>query len=207
VSLEIWSVFLITETVLCLTPGPAVLLVLSQALARGAAKSVFSSLGILAANGVYFLLSATGLGAVLLASYDVFFTIKWVGAAYLIYLGVSAIVGRAPIVAVDDAPPPASDLRLFLNGFALQAANPKNLLFFTAILPQFIDPHAPIAVQIAILGVTSILVEFVVLVGYGLLAGQASRVATQPRFATLTNRVAGTMLIGAGAGLAALQRK
>jgi len=207
VSVEIWSVFVVTETVLCLTPGPAVLLVLSQALARGAARSVFSSLGILAANGVYFLLSATGLGAVLLASYDVFFAIKWLGAAYLIYLGVSAIVGRAPIVAVDDAPSPASDLRLFLNGFALQAANPKSLLFFTAILPQFIDPHAPIAAQIAILGLTSILVEFVVLVGYGLLAGQASRVATQPRFATLTNRAAGTLLIGAGVGLAALQRK
>ena len=69
--------------------GPAVLLVLSQALTRGAAKAIWSIGGILAANTVYFILSATGDGAILMSSYDLFFTIKWIGAAYLVWLGVS----------------------------------------------------------------------------------------------------------------------
>ncbi len=207
-SLEVFWLFVATETVLCLTPGPAVLLVLSQALARGPAKSLFSSLGILAANAAYFVLSATGLGALLLASYDLFFAIKWIGAGYLVYLGIAAIVGRAPVVrAQAGGAPPASDLRLFLNGFALQASNPKSLLFFTAILPQFVDPRAPLGLQLSVLGVASLLVEFVVLSGYGLLAGRAAHVAREPRYATITNRVAGTLLIGAGVGLAALRRR
>ena len=92
---EVWIVFAVTETALCLTPGPAVLLVLSQALTRGTRASLWSNAGILAGNTFYFLLSATGLGAVLLASYDVFFAIKWLGAAYLVWLGVRAFFGRS----------------------------------------------------------------------------------------------------------------
>jgi homoserine/homoserine lactone efflux protein len=207
---QTWSVFLVTETMLCLTPGPAVLLVLSQALTRGAARSVRSSCGILAANSLYFALSATGLGALLVASYDVFFAIKWVGAAYLVYLGVTTFRAKvSPVSPETGAQQPAvvSDRKLFLNGFVLQAANPKALLFFTALLPQFIDPSGGVAMQVAILGVTSIVVEFFVLLGYGVLAGRASHLAAQPRFVTLTNRLSGSLLVGAGVGLAVLRRQ
>jgi homoserine/homoserine lactone efflux protein len=85
-------------------------------------------------------------------------------------------------------------------------SDPKNLLFFTAILPQFIDVTKPLGVQIAILGVTSVVLEFFILLGYGLLASRATRLATQQRFAAWTNRLAGSMLIGAGLGLAALRK-
>lgn len=204
---ETWSVFVVMETVLCLTPGPAVLLVLSQALARGARKSVFASLGILAANAFYFLLSATGVGAVLAASHNLFVAIKWMGAAYLIYLGVSSFFGKHSIVPMpESAAPDTSNRRTFANGFILQVANPKALLFFTALLPQFINPRQPVALQVAILGITSFVLEFFILIGYGILAGTASEIARQPRFATVTNRIAGVLLAGAGAGLAVLDR-
>jgi homoserine/homoserine lactone efflux protein len=204
---ETWSVFVVMETVLCLTPGPAVLLVLSQALARGARKSVWSSCGILAANGLYFLLSATGVGALLAASPRLFLVIKWVGAAYLIYLGVSAFFGKASVLAVPEpGSAGATGGRSFLNGLILQLSNPKALVFFTALLPQFIDPLRPVALQVAILGVTSIVVEFCVLLTYGIIAGKASRFAREPRFATITNRIAGALLAGAGTGLATLGR-
>jgi len=94
---------------------------------------------------------------------------------------------------------------MFLNGFLLQAANPKALVFFTALLPQFIDPAAHVPGQVTVLAVTSIVVEFLVLAAYGGLAGRATRLASRPRFATLTNRVAGSLLIAAGVRTAAVR--
>lgn len=141
-----WWLFATTEFVLCLTPGPAVLYVLSSAIKSGARRSIASTLGILAANALYYALSATGVGVLL---------------------------GNASVLA--------------------------------ALVPQFIDAHAPVAAQAVILGITSGVIEFCVLLGYGFAAGQASWWARQPRYSRWTNRVAGTLLIGAGTGLATLR--
>jgi len=194
------------ELVLCLTPGPAVLYVISSGLRAGARRSIFSILGILAANAVYFLLSATGVGALLAASYRLFFTVKWIGAAYLVYIGLRALFGKSSIIETAAAPEKPGRWPLLRDGFILQASNPKAIVFFSALLPQFIDPHGAIVTQVAILAVTSNVIEFFVLLGYGAAAGRASDFARQPRYANWTNRVAGVLLIGAGAGLAALRR-
>jgi threonine/homoserine/homoserine lactone efflux protein len=189
-----WWLFVCTETVLCLMPGPAVLFVLSSALKSGARKSIASNLGILAANAVYFALSATGIGAILLSS-KLFLAVKWIGAAYLVFLGLRLLVGHNQVVKV-----PLNDSKshhLFFDGFTLQISNPKAIIFFSALLPQFLNPHAAIVPQIVILGVTSAVIEFTILLGYGI-AGSA----IAPRYARWTNRVAGGLLIGAGAGLA-----
>jgi homoserine/homoserine lactone efflux protein len=202
-----WWLFVSLETVLCLTPGPAVLYVISSGLSAGARRSIFSTLGILAANAVYFLLSATGVGALLAASYTLFFAVKWTGAAYLIFIGLRALFGKSSLIeSAGAAPEKPGGWPLFRDGFILQASNPKAIVFFSALLPQFIDPHAAIIIQVAILGVTSNVIEFFVLLGYGAAAGRASDFARQPRYAAWTNRVAGALLIGAGAGLAALRR-
>jgi threonine/homoserine/homoserine lactone efflux protein len=203
---EAWTLFVVTETVLCLTPGPAVLFVLSQGLGRGAVASLWASLGILAGNTFYFLLSATGLGALLLASYDLFFAIKWAGAAYLVWLGLCALRARGSLLDVRPATTGAAGPGLVARGFAVQAANPKALVFFTALLPQFIDPAGSVVLQVAILAATSIVVEFAVLAGYGLLAGRAARLAETPRVAAWLERAAGVLLIAAGLRMAALRR-
>ena len=202
-SWAVWALFAVTETALCFTPGPAVLLVL----ARGTASSVWSSLGILAGNTMYFALSGTGLGAALLASYELFSVIRWAGAAYLVWLGICALAGTSPVFSVSrSAEAPARRGRIFVNGFVLQASNPKALVFFTALLPQFIDPRASVLTQVAILAVTSVLIEFCVLLAYGALAGRLTGLAKRPRFARLANRIAGSMLIGAGIGMTRLRR-
>lgn len=202
-----WFMFFLVETALCFTPGPAVLLVLSQALTRGSAQAVWSIGGILAANTAYFVLSATGIGAILLASYELFFAIKWIGAAYLVWLGVSAFFGKSKVLSIRaEERMPAQPGRMFLNGFILQMANPKALVFFTALLPQFINPRVPVIPQVAILALTSVVVEFSVQLFYAVLAGRVTHLATQPRFAAITNRVAGSLLVGAGIGMAAIRK-
>jgi len=174
---ETWVVFLVTETTLCLTPGPAVLLVLSQALRRGSLAAVWSSLGILAGNAFYFVLSATSLGAIVATSYDLFSVVRWIGAAYLLWLGARTFLGRSSVLPVT----PGSDAG------------------------QFVDPMADVPAQVAVLAVTSIVVEFMVLAAYGGLAGRATSLARRPQFAALTNRVAGSLLIAAGVRTATLR--
>jgi threonine/homoserine/homoserine lactone efflux protein len=203
---QIWLLFVITEAVLSMTPGPAVLFVLSQAIRRGAGKSVWGSWGILSANAMYFAFSATSLGAIIVASYKLFFMIKWIGAGYLVYLGISSMFGKTFIALPEARGDTSTGPRILRDGFFLQAANPKALLFFTAILPQFIDARHNVAWQILILGISSILVEFAILFAYGELAGRALSAARNPRFGKLTNRLAGSLLIGAGVGLARLRR-
>lgn len=202
-SLSRWLFFSGTETLLCLTPGPAVLFVLSHGLARGGRASLWANAGILTGNAFYFLLSALGLGAVLLASHDVFTIIKYAGAAYLIYLGAQTIRGAGlAFHRSGGAKPTTEDWRTLKRGFALQAANPKALVFFVALLPQFIDASRPIAPQVLILGATSVIIEFFVLAAYGYLASRAATIAREPRFVAMTNRVSGGMLVAAGAGVA-----
>jgi threonine/homoserine/homoserine lactone efflux protein len=204
---QLWLLFVTTEAVLSISPGPAVLYVLSQAIRRGPAKSVWASWGILSANAMYFILSATSLGAVIVASYKLFFLIKWIGAAYLVYLGLSSFFGKSSVLPLpEEKSDTRSGPRILRDGFLLQSANPKAILFFTAILPQFIDAHHNVAFQILILGVSSIVVEFIILFTYGQLAGRALTTARSPRFEKITNRVAGSLLICAGVGLARLKR-
>jgi threonine/homoserine/homoserine lactone efflux protein len=203
-----WWLFAATETILSFTPGPAVLFVLSSALRLGARQAIPAILAILAANTVYFALSATGIGALLVSSYRFFFAAKWLGAAYLVYLGARAILGRHSIVPTEQhATIPTGAWRLFADGLVLQLSNPKAIVFFSAILPQFIDPRHAVLPQVVILGLTSTICEFMVLCGYGIAASRASLLARQPRYAMWTNRIAGAILIGAGAGLALLRRE
>ena len=201
---QTWALFMATEIVLCLTPGPAVLFVVSQGLRYGARRSLWANLGILSGNAMYFVLSALGLGTLLLASHELFTVVRWAGAAYLVVLGAATLLGRGMALPLDgmESAPAVSGPRLLARGFALQAANPKALLFFAALLPQFVRPEHGVARQIAILGISSVVAEFFVLAGYGAFAGWASRLARGPRFARVTNAVSGTLLIGAGTGIA-----
>ncbi len=198
-----WSLFLATEFALSLSPGPAVLLVLSQALTGGMVRGIGAAVGILAANVVWFTLSALGLGAVILAAGDLFTAIRWLGASYLLLLAVRSAWRACKPAAADSTDPRPARLtgglgRDMLRGFVLQMTNPKALLFFVAILPQFIQPNDSLERQMLILGATSIAAEFPVLVLYSALAARA-RDATSNRQCARTIDLAVALLLAAAA--------
>jgi homoserine/homoserine lactone efflux protein len=183
-----WLLFLVMETALSLSPGPAVFYVVSQGI-RGWPRAFPATLGILSANAIYFALSATSLGALIAASARVFTVAKWIGAAYLIYLGAKSLRAAASshAVALDGtgsqearATRSDSDRRhIYLGALMLQLSNPKALLFFLALLPQFIDVHRSVAPQMTILAATSILPEFCILLAYGWLAHRAAHASAK----------------------------
>jgi homoserine/homoserine lactone efflux protein len=200
VNWDTYWLYVLTEAALSLSPGPAVMLVIAYGLTQGARRSVFAALGILTANALYFLLSATALGAVLVASKSFFVAVKWVGAAYLVYVGLSALFGRPSPITVSSANArPRSRRAIYLSGLTLQLANPKTLIFFVAILPQFVDPRLAVAPQMVWLAAGSIAPELFILTGYGYLASRAARIATDPRYARITDRIAGVLVLGAAA--------
>jgi len=205
-TIEMWLLFCVTETVLCFTPGPAVLLVVSMSLTRGLGAGVRASLGILTSNAFYFLLSASGIGAIVLASWELFFLIKWIGAAYLIWIGAGMLLARRTVIAGTDTAAPQRGWGPYTCGVVTQGANPKALVFFSALLPQFISPGAPVPAQVAILGVSSMVIELVVLGIYSAVCHRARAMVQRPGIATSLNRAGGALLIGAGAGLATMRR-
>jgi homoserine/homoserine lactone efflux protein len=200
-TLQTWLLFCVTDVILSLIPGPAVLFVLASALRGGFSRGILASGGILASNALYFALSATGIAAMIIASHSLFSVIKWAGAAYLVVLGLHRLLARPP--QPDATPPQATQRneRVFWRAFVVQASNPKALIFFIALYPQFISTNAPLALQILILGVSSIVLEFIVLGAYSALAAQARNVAGT-RFSSLLERIGGGVLIAAGARLA-----
>jgi len=199
-SISSLMLFAATELLLCLIPGPAVLLVISQAMRLGRRSSLRGAIGILTGNTIYFALSAAGLGALLIASRQVFEVLRWAGAAYLILVGVKMIVTRGG--AMEGPVEAQAGVRSFAQGLFTQLANPKAIVFFTALLPQFIDPRAGrLALQFVVLGAISVGIELPVLIMYGWLADRGREL--YGRHGKIFERVAGGLLVAAGLKLAA----
>ncbi len=204
-TIETWALFCLMELVLCLNPGPSSLVVVSQSLTRGSGAGVCAATGVIAANAIYFALSATGLVALHSLSAKAFSIIKWGGAAYLVWLGMTMILRSFRPSASPRHVEGRRAARPFWRGFVTQGANPNLLVYFTAILPQFIDANHPLAPQVALLAGSSFVIEFSVLSAFSVLSGRAGQAAA-PRFRSWLERLGGGLLIGAAAGLARIER-
>ncbi len=209
-SIETWLLYVVAIFVLTVTPGPSVLMCVTNGVNYGTRRTLFSALGSVTAVVGIMACSVIGLGATLAASEYAFNVIRWCGVAYLLYIGVTTLrstesnfefssAGESKVAEV-------SRMSLYVKGLLVGASNPKALLFFTAFLPQFINPAAPQLPQFLILGVTFVCFELFWLMFY---ATFASRVAPWLRVkgrARAFNRASGAMFIGASALLASVKR-
>lgn len=199
----VWASYAAVATLMSLTPGPAVMFVVGQGVWRGPLAALKANAAINAVNTVNIGLSALGLVALLNLSQAAFTTLKLIGAAYLVWLGVRALAGSFRAAGPAAVPNPG---RPFIDGLIVQASNPKAFLFVGAILPQFIMEDRPIAIQFLAIWLISLVTEFSVLGGYGVLAGLIRRKADMPAVKAWLERVGGGLLIAVGL-VTALYRK
>jgi threonine/homoserine/homoserine lactone efflux protein len=214
ISFQLWLAFAAAAAVVIAIPGPTTLMVTGHAMSSGTRVALASLLGVALGDFTAIACSVLGLGAVLAASAEAFTVLKWVGAAYLVYLGIK--LWRAPAVPLGTAGMGPngrkgggrrSMRRAIAESFSVTLLNPKGLLFFAAFLPQFIDPHQPTLPQVVVLALTFEVLAASSLGVYVFMTTRARRVMDSPRAIKIMNRAGGTMLIGAGLLTASLRRQ
>ena len=199
--MKLYALFLLMAGTTVLTPGPGVVMTLSNALRFGMRATLGGVLGIAAGTLVVAAISATSLGVLLAASPLAFAAIRLCGAAYLAYLGVR--LWRARPMQLAEAVPVAPVGRRFLEGLALQVTNPNAILFFLSIFPQFIEPGAGHAAHFAALVLTYGALVVVIHCLYAAFAGKARHWLASDRGGRAVNRIAGASFVFFGAALAA----
>jgi threonine/homoserine/homoserine lactone efflux protein len=194
---EAWAAFAAASTILLLIPGPTVLLVVSYALGQGWRTALPMAVGVALGDFTAMTLSMLGLGALLAASATLFTVLKWVGAAYLVYLGIKLWRAGGTL----DAAPRADAVsagRMLGHAWLVTALNPKSLTFFVAFLPVFLDPAAAFLPQMLVFETTFLMLAFANAFGYALVATKARRLAASPRAIGVVNKVGGGLLVSAG---------
>lgn len=204
---SLWLAFFAASWAISLSPGPGALGAMSAGLAHGFARGYWLTAGLVLGIVTQLGIVVIGLGAVMAGSGVAFTLLKWLGAAYLVWLGVQQWRSdAAPLCA--DAPTPRSGTRraLLLRGWAINAVNPKGTVFMLAVVPQFIDPQAPLAPQYAAIGATLVFTDLVVMAGYTALAARVQAAVRSPSHRRWTNRGFGALFVAAGALLAVFKR-
>ncbi|QJI31708.1 LysE family transporter [Pseudomonas sp. ADAK18] len=206
-ALDTWLAFFLASWIISLSPGAGAIASMSSGLQYGFLRGYWNALGLQLGLALQIVVVAGGLGAILAASSTAFYAIKWFGVAYLVYLAIKQ--WRAlPADLTDNAAvrPIGKPLAMVFRGFLVNASNPKALVFMLAVLPQFVNPQAPLLIQYVILGATMICVDMIVMAGYTGLASKVLRLLRTPKQQKRMNRTFAGLFVGAAGFLASLHR-
>ncbi|WP_269715181.1 LysE family translocator [Caulobacter sp. NIBR2454] len=193
-----YGAFLSVMAVMAATPGPANLFAIANGAEKGKAAAVIGAVGMNSASLVWFAAAALGLGALVAAFPQVFHLLTWLGAAYVAWLGVKSL-----LKAWKDRGEPQEQAHIktgrsaFRDGFMVQIANPKVLLFFTAVLPPFVDVNRPVAPQMAMFAAAAVSMDMISMTSYGLGGAALAARMTEPRFRRIFAVFVGVLLIAA----------
>lgn len=200
---ESYLVFVAASAGLTLLPGPNVTLLVASSVTYGPKRALVTLAGTSTAIALQLAVVALGMTSLIPMLAESFSWLRWVGGAYLLWLGIQQ--WRAAPVALDDVEARGRQA-LFWQGVLVSATNPKTLMFHAAFLPQFIDPNGPVGPQMALLCVTFLVIAIVLDAGYVLLAGRLRGWLRDRRRARLRNRLTGSLLIATSLGLALARR-
>ena len=205
--LSLLMTFVGATLLLLIIPGPTVVLVLTYALTQGRRVAVASAAGVALGDFIAMTASLVGLGALVLASSTLFVALKWVGAAYLVWMGIGMIrsAGSAKAIQIEDAPQLSAGA-VFRNAAVVTALNPKGIVFFIAFVPQFIRTDAALAPQFAILIATFVSLATINVLVYALLADLLRATIRRPSVLAWMTRIGGGVLIAMGVLTATLRK-
>ena len=196
-SLDLWLAFAVASAVLVLIPGPTVLLVVSYALGQGWRSALPTAIGVALGDFTAMTLSMLGLGALLQTSALLYLLLKWVGAGYLIWLGVGLWQSGATL-NVTPQHEKTKPRKMLVHAWLVTALNPKSLTFFIAFLPQFMDLNGDFWLQMLVFESTFLALAFANALFYALTASHARQMVGSPRAIKMFNRTGGALLTGAG---------
>ena len=199
---ELFAAFLLITIVLFLTPGPIVTLVIATGAAHGVHAALTTVAGTTLGNGFLLAAIAFGLSWVLRNAAELFEILRWIGAAYLVWLGIQAWRHAGERTRV----PILCGRVHFWRGLAVALTNPKSIAFFTAFLPQFVDPALPVGRQLAVMCTVSVLMGGLTDSAYAVAAGLGRAYFIKPARAKFLGRLSGLMLIGGGIWLSLARR-
>ncbi len=194
---HLYVTFLGVMVVMAITPGPANLFAVASGVEKGHASALVSVVGMNTATLVWFGAAALGLGALVKAFPEVFRIIAILGALYVAWLGLKALMGAFKTAAQPDQVVVRKDRGAFLDGFAVQIANPKAILFFTAVLPPFVDVNRPVGPQLILFAVAVIGMDMMSMSAYALSGAALSRRMQEPRFKRGFGVFVGLLLLAA----------
>jgi len=200
-----WLAFTAASIILLLIPGPTVLLVVSYSLTQGRKVALATAAGVALGDFTSMTLSLAGLGALLAASAMLFGVLKWIGAAYLIYLGIR-LWRTEPVLAAVEAPE-RSARSILIHAYTVTALNPKSLVFFVALVPQFISHDVALLPQLVIMEATFVTLATLNTLMYALAADTLRSRIRRASLLRGMNRVGGASLVGLGAATAILARR
>ena len=201
--LETWLAYTLVTTTFLLIPGPTIILVISYSLLRGRQAVIALVLGVGLGDITAMSLSFLGVGVLLQTVTTAFYFIKWLGAAYLIWLGIKMWFSASELTDLDKKNRSHAWREIFSSAYITTALNPKSIIFFLAFIPQFIEPELPFKTQVVILGATFFVLAIISVLGYAALAIYAGQQLHLPLIQRWTHRIGGGLLIGAG-GMAAV---
>ena len=199
---QLFSAFLLITVVLFLTPGPIVTLIIATGARQGTRAALLTVAGASTGNAVLLAAIAFGLGWVLRTSSEVFDYLRWIGAAYLVWLGIQAWRHAG---AKSAAVTPRGHVHAW-RGFIVALTNPKTIAFFTAFLPQFIDASLPVERQLLVMCVVSVTLGSLLDSGWAIAAGLGRAWFMRPQYNRLLGRISGLALIGGGVWLSLVRR-
>ncbi|ENG1108813.1 homoserine/homoserine lactone efflux protein [Yersinia enterocolitica] len=204
-TLDWWLTYLLTTLILSLSPGSGAINTMSTAISHGTRGVIASICGLQLGLAVHIVLVGVGLGALISQSLLAFELLKWLGAAYLIWLGIQQwrAAGALDLHVLANSMPRR---KLFKRAVFVNLTNPKSIVFLAALFPQFVLPHQPQVAQYLILGSTSVIVDIIVMIGYATLATRIAGWIKSPQQMKLLNRIFGGLFMLVGALLATARK-